>query len=36
MEPFDPNDYEDEDSEDIEMERQADVRRCAADLVLVE
>jgi hypothetical protein len=35
-EPFDPDDYEDEDAEDIEMERQADIRRCAVDLLLVE
>jgi len=35
-EPFDPCDYEDEDAEDIEMERQADIRRYAVDLVLVE
>jgi hypothetical protein len=33
-EPFDPNDYEDE--EEAEMQRQADLRRCAADLLLVE
>ena len=35
-EPFDPSIYEDEDPEDIEMERQADLRRSAADLLLVE
>ncbi len=33
-EPFDPADYEDD--EEAEMERQADIRRCAADLMLVE
>ena len=35
-EPFDAADYEDEDPEDIEMERQADIRQSAADLMLVE
>ena len=35
-EPFDPSIYEDADPEDIEMERKADLRRCAADLVVVE
>jgi hypothetical protein len=35
-EPFDPSIYEDVDPEDIEMERQADLRRCAADLLVVE
>jgi hypothetical protein len=37
-EPFDPTDYdeEDEDPEFIEMERKDDLRRCAADLLLVE
>ena len=35
-EPFDLADYEDEDPEDIEMEREADICRCAADLLLVE
>jgi hypothetical protein len=35
-EPFDPGLYEDEDPETVEMERQEDVRRCAADLLLVE
>ena len=35
-EPFDPGIYEDDDPEDIEMERKADLRRCAADLMLVE
>ena len=34
--PFDPDDYKDEDPKDIEMERKADIRRCAADLLLVE
>ncbi len=33
-EPFDASIYED--SEEAEMERQADIRRCAADLMLVE
>jgi hypothetical protein len=38
--PFDPTDY-DEDDEDydpefIEMERKADLRRCATDMLLVE
>jgi hypothetical protein len=28
--------YVDEDPEDIEIERKADIRRCAADLLLVE
>ena len=32
-EPFDPVDYEDDEAE---MERQADIRRCAADLLLTE
>jgi hypothetical protein len=36
-EPFDPDDCDDDaDPEDIEMDRQADLRRCAADLLLVE
>ena len=35
-EPFDPSIYEDDDPEDIEMERKADLRRCAADLLVVE
>ena len=35
-EPFDPGIYEDDDPEDIEMERKADLRRCATDLMLVE
>ncbi len=36
-EPFDPDDCdEDADPEDIEMDRKADLRRCAADLLLVE
>src|ERR1043166_3847084 len=35
-EPFDASVYEDADPEDIEMERQTDLRRCAADLLLVE
>jgi hypothetical protein len=33
-EPFDPDTYDD--PEDAEMERQSDLRRCAADLLLVE
>jgi len=33
-EPFDPNIYDD--AEEAEMERQTDIRRCAADLLLVE
>ena len=35
-EPFDPGIYEDDDPEDIEMERKADLRRCAADLLVLE
>jgi hypothetical protein len=35
-EPFDPEIYEGEDPEIIEMERQRDLRRSAADLLLVE
>jgi hypothetical protein len=37
-EPFDPSVYEDEDydAEDVEMERQAELRRSASDLLLVE
>jgi hypothetical protein len=35
-EPFDPSIYEDAEPEDIEMERKADLRRCAADLLVVE
>jgi hypothetical protein len=35
-EPFDPDIYEDKDDEYIEMERRDDLRRCAADLLLVE
>jgi len=35
-EPFDPSIYEDADPEDIEIERKADLRRCAADLLVVE
>jgi hypothetical protein len=35
-EPFDPDIYEDEDPEIIEMERQSDLRRSANDLLLVE
>lgn len=33
-EPFDPDDYDD--AEEAEMERQSDLRRSAADLLLVE
>jgi len=36
-EPFDPSLYdEDDDPEDIEMDRKEDLRRCAADLLVVE
>jgi hypothetical protein len=35
-EPFDPSVYEDEDPEVIEMERKSELRRSAADLLLVE
>ena len=35
-EPFDPSIYEDEDPETIEAERKVDLRRDAADLLLVE
>src|SRR3984957_10103916 len=35
-EPFDPSIYEDDDPEDIEMERKADLLRCAPDLLVVE
>jgi hypothetical protein len=35
-EPFDPDDFEDEDPEDVEMHRQEDIRRSARDLLLVE
>jgi hypothetical protein len=35
-EPFDPSVYEDEESEVIEMERKSELRRSAADLLLVE
>jgi hypothetical protein len=35
-EPFDPDDYEDEDDETVEMERKRDVRNSARDLLLVE
>ncbi len=37
--PFDTADYEDDDfydPEDIEMERQSDIRQCAAELLMVE
>jgi len=35
-EPFDPSVYEDEGPEVIEMERKSELRRSAADLLLVE
>jgi hypothetical protein len=35
-EPFDPDDYEGEDAETIEMLRQSDICSCAAELLLVE
>jgi hypothetical protein len=35
-EPFDPEIYEDDDAEIVEMERQNDLSRSAADLLLVE
>ena len=36
-EPFDPNDYDEEDDpEDVEMDRQADIRCSANDLLMVE
>jgi hypothetical protein len=35
-EPFDPGIYEGADPEEIELERKADLRRCAADLLVVE
>jgi hypothetical protein len=38
-EPFDPSIYDDDedmDAEDVEMERRSDLRRCAANLLLVE
>ena len=35
-ERFDPSVYEDSDAEEIETERKEDLRRCAADLLLVE
>ena len=35
-EPFDPSDYEDEDAETVEWERQSEISRSAADLLLVE
>jgi hypothetical protein len=35
-EPIDPGIYEGADPEDIEMERLEDLRRCAADLLVVE
>jgi hypothetical protein len=35
-EPFDPELYEGDEPEAVEDERQADLRRCASDLLLVE
>jgi hypothetical protein len=35
-EPFNPDDYEGEEPEDIEMERRSDLRRCTSDLMMVE
>ena len=35
-EPFDPDVYEGEEPEDIEMERRSDLRRCASDLLMLE
>lgn len=35
-EKFDPSVYEGEDPEDVELERKWDIRRCSADLLLVE
>src|SRR5437870_448184 len=35
-EPFDPGLYEEEGPEVVEDERQTDIRRCAADLLLIE
>jgi hypothetical protein len=35
-EPFDPDAYEDEDPEDVEMDRQEDIERSARDLLLIE
>jgi hypothetical protein len=37
--PFDPADFENDDmfdAEDIEMERQSDIRKCTAELLMVE
>jgi hypothetical protein len=34
--PFDPDAYEDEDPEDVEMDRQEDIQRSARDLLLIE
>jgi hypothetical protein len=34
--PFDPHLYDDDHPDVVEMERQEDIRRCAADLLLVE
>jgi hypothetical protein len=34
--PFDPDAYEDEDPEDVEMDRQEDIERSARDLLLIE
>jgi hypothetical protein len=35
-EPFDPDDYEDEDPEMVELDRQCEISRSASDLLLVE
>jgi len=35
-EPFDPTLYDDEEAADLEMEQQDDIRRSAADLLLIE
>ena len=35
-EPFDPDDYEDEDPEMVEFDRQCEISRSASDLLLVE
>ena len=35
-EPFDPDDYEDEDPEMVELDRQCEISRSASDLLLVQ
>ena len=35
-EPFDPDDYEDEDPEMVELDRQCEISRSASDLLIVE